>query len=759
MLWLLVIVLTLTLTAAHAEDSIAQSDALALTVRTTPVAHVARITHRGSGVELLNDSAPTPLFTLNLGPEGEGAVTLTSLQAASSTAQVLTDLSVLGGQVVEMVYGNFPVAGLTVTASISVPTTGPLTCWTLRLHSDTPIEVRSVRFPQLAAVQAIGESPDDDVLVVPTCPGALIRNPVGAWGANQSITLRYPGDMSAQFLAFQDAKAGLYFASQDPDATPRRLGVQRRPMGFDFSHEYVCGPGKLTDWQTPYPCAVGVTQGMWCDSADLYKAWAVKQKWCTKRLSEREDIPDWWKAGPLVHVCEVRTYGAEGVETGSYYPKLREHVATLRAKTDSPVVAMLAGWERWRRWSAGEYFPMFDQDNARPVIQQLRADGVRPFVFLSGLFWTFLNEGANGNTPPVPDQWKPAFVRDPKTGELQEFVLNESRPGGTWKRHSYQFCVCAPGTREFLHQVVDRAHEEGIDVVQMDQTVSGGGAACGAAEHGHPAGPGAYQTRDFIALLADMRAYGKAKSPDFVLFHEEPHEELIPVLDGFHVREYKERFWYRGTPGAVGIALFSYLYHEYAIGYGGDSCPISTRKDPWNTRCHAVNLITGRTPGISVWGSQSVVENCDPDPLTIVREHTHLLQRGGKDFLMLGKMLHPLVLKVPDYTYKISVQDSKGWHQEPFTEQAVLTSSWESADGRIAHVFVNPTPEAQALVVNLPTDLPRRGSASTVQLYSSADGEQFGDVPFTKGQPYRLERQIAPLEVLCVVLRSDTVTA
>ncbi|MCE5215458.1 DUF6259 domain-containing protein, partial [bacterium] len=694
------------------------------------------------------DSAPVPLFSLSLGPEGPDAITLTSLEAKRSGVSVE---SVPEGRRATLTYGDFPVAGITVTVRVTVPAKGPLTTWSLSLHSDTPLEVRSVRFPQLAAPQAIGDSADD-VLVVPTYPGALIRNPVAAWSANQSLSIRYPGEMSAQFVAFQDTSAGLYLASQDSGANLRRLTIQRQTTGFGLTQEYVASTGKVSNWETPYPCVVGVTQGTWHDTADLYKGWAVQQAWCSRTLDQRADIPDWWKAGPLVHVCEVRTY-KDGVESGSYYPKLVEHVNTLRTKTDSPIVLMLAGWEHFRRWSAGDYFPIFDQEAARPVISQLRAEGVRPFVFLSGLFWTHLNEGNNGNTPPVPEEWKPSFVRDLKTGELQSFVLNESRPGGTWRRHSYQFCVSAPGTRTFLHQVVDRAHEEGIDVVQMDQTTSGGGAACGSPDHGHPVGPGVYQTRDFLSLLADMRAYGKSKSPDSVLFHEEPHEELIPVLDGFHVREYKERFWYRGTPGAVGIPLFDYLYHEYAIGYGGDSCPIATRKDPWNTRCHAVNLITGRTPGVSVWGSQSVVADCDPDPMTVIRQHTHLLQRGGEPFLMLGRMLHPLRLQVPEMTYQISVQGKDGWHREPFVEPSVLTSSWQAADGRIAHVFVNPTPEARALTVGLDTRNLPTWPAAEVQLYSSAEGEQFRQVAASSSLPFHLERQIAPLEVLCVVLK------
>jgi hypothetical protein len=734
--------------AAEAPDVVVETEAMALHLRAAPAFYLSALVHRASGVNLISGAGPTPLFTLYLGPEGAGGREVSSLEARRSTVQVE---SVGADRRVTLTYGEFPLPGLTVIATAAVPAEGPLTSWTLRLHFDGPTALRAVRFPQLAAVPAI-EDAADDVFVLPSLPGALIRHPAQAWGPTQAVWLKYPGDLSAQFVAYQDKKAGLYLASQDATARPRRLGIWRRPDGFRLAHEFTLGADPVTDWESPYPCTVGVTQGTWCDTADLYKAWASRQTWCQRQVHERDDIPAWWKAGPLVHVCCVREYDAKGVQTGSFYPKLGGHVEALRRQVDGDLVLMLAGWEQHRRWSGGDYFPIYDETTARPVISALRNRGVRPFLFLSGLFWTFDNEGVNGNCPPVPDALLPAFVRDPKTGKPQEFTLGESTPERVWERHSYQFCVTPAATRTFLREVVDRAHALGIDLLQMDQTTTGGGAACAAPDHGHPVGAGAYQTQAFIELLADLRAYGKTTSPDFVLLHEEPHEELIPVLDGFHVREYKERWWYRGAPGAVGIPLFSYLYHEYAIGYGGDSATLSTKPDPWCVRMHAVNLVTGLTPGLSVWVNPAILASADPAPLAMLRAHSRLLQRGGGPFLMLGRMLHPLPLAVPEMIYQVGVKGKDGWHREPFVEPAILTSSWEAPDGRIAHVFVNPTPEPRALVVDLDTrNLPAWPSAD-VQLYSSAAGEAFQPLASAAKLPFRLTRDLAPREVLCVVL-------
>ena len=236
---------------------------------------------------------------------------------------------------------------------------------------------------------------------------------------------------------------------------------------------------------------------------------------------------------------------------------------------------MLSGWENHRRWTAGDYFPIFEATKAQPILTRLQQDGFRPFFYLSGLFYTFRNAGPDGGEISAAQPYAAAYVLDEKSRQPKEYVLDESNPTDDWKRHSYQFCVGAPQTKKFFCDVVDQAHALGVDVLQMDQTTTGAGDACYSTAHGHAPGGGLYQSLAFGELLDAMRLRGKTHTADFVLLHEEPHEQLIQHLDGFHVREYYEKRWYRGYPGAVGIPLFDYLYHEFAIGYGGDSAGLS----------------------------------------------------------------------------------------------------------------------------------------------------------------------------------------
>ncbi|NLF70077.1 MAG: hypothetical protein GX575_13640 [Candidatus Anammoximicrobium sp.] len=735
-----------------AEPVALENGVLRLEIERAPAPFIGRLVHQASGRVLVASPVSKSLFSITLAKPDGGVTAVDS--ATAGTSDVAAKKNGATNEIA-IKYGDFAVPGLSVEVAAFCDQQDPLTFWNIRVGHPAGWRVKAVRFPQLLAVPAIGES-DDDYLVLPALPGTLIENPAKNWRDGFGVTLQYPGNLSAQFLAYQDRSAGLSMASRDTAGHPMSLGVSKRAEGFLCWHEFTAVPddGSSHDggWESPYPVAVGVTQGRWCDTADQYKQWAVRQPWCVKPLAHRDDIPAWWKEGPDVHVCAVRTYGPSRTCSGSYYPKLREHLHAWYDKIDGPVVAMLAGWENHRRWTAGDYFPIFDEEGARPVIRQLRQDGIRPFFFLSGMFYTFWNEGRDGGKIPAAERYFSSYVIDQKSGQPQEYALDESNPSGPWRRHSYQFCPAAPQTAEFFRGVIDRAHALGVDVLQMDQTVNGAGGVCWSAGHGHVPGEGLYQSRAFWNLLDAMRRHSKQLSPDFVLFHEEPHEQLIPHLDGFHVRDYYAKRWYRGYPGAVGIPLFSYLYHEYAIGYGGDSAGLSEANSRWNVRCHAMNLVAGRTPGGAVWSSPQSMFDAHPDQIAMIRNHCRLLKTRAKDFLMLGKMLHPYELTVPQEDVTISVRRGTDWVKESVPTPAILTSSWESPDGQIGHLFVNIAETPQPLALDLDTrNSPARPSYDG-QVWRSAEGDAFRPLWHGRPLPVRFSAELKPGEVVFVEL-------
>ncbi len=749
---ILLLLSTLAATAQDKVDAVMENSSVSLVVSQWPSPHISRLTHKASGGVLVDKPERTRMFTIVLAkPDGQEYVDSSYARATRVAVE-----RVASGREVVITFSDFPNLALTARVRGVCADGDALTRWSMEVHNDTGRKIDFVRFPSITAVPAIRGGADDDFIVLPCLPGTLIQKPWENWKDWDGVWLRYPGDMSAQFLAYQDASAGVFFAALDPLGQVKSLVIQKLNDGFEIVNEYFPPADTGKDWQSPYPVAIGVSQGTWMDSADIYKAWAVGQPWCAKTLARRDDIPEWWKQGPMVHVCSVRTYDQNWIQSGSYYPSISRHLEYLKEKTGGPIVAMLADWENHRRWTAGDYFPVFDEANAKKVIPQIKKKGFKPFFFLSGLFYTFANEGLNPSKPEVPERYFPGFVIDGKTGKPRVFTLDESYPDKPWTRRSYSFCAASPLAVDFFRKTIDSAIALGVDVLQMDQVVEGAGQPCFSQSHGHAPGSGLYQTEGYLALLEDMSAYGKKQSPDFALFTEEPHERLIPYLDGFHMREYKEKEWYREFPGAIGIPLFTYLYHEYAIGYGGDNIQLDSdyTAASWNVRCHAVNLVTGKTPATVVWFWQKSLYTADQRQFEMLRNHARLLEAGARPYLMEGRMLHPYAVSGPAITYKFGRTREGKWGMVEFSESSVLTSSWQSPQGGVGHVFVNLSRDRQTLEIDLDTRNAPGFALSDVSVFRSTGRNAFAPLWKSVSLPKRYSTELKPGEVLFVEIRA-----
>ncbi len=359
-----------TVAAENPDLVVLENPSLRLDIGRAPVPHIERLVHKASGRQLVASSEESSIFSIVAHDAGGGRKTIDSALAGTSSIQVDT---VGGRRRVVARYTDFPQSTLIGVVTITDDGAGALTRWSLQLEGIARERIETVRFPQLVSVPTLGDG-SDDVLVLPALPGTLIENPAKNWRDGQRVTLSYPGSMSAQFVAYQDHEAGIYLAAMDSTGYPQSLSVSKRADAMVLWHEFHIvadandEQGNNTqrddEWKSPYDVAVGVTQGTWYDTADRYKQWAVEQPWCARTLTQRTDVPQWWKNGPAVHVLEARTYDSSRTCNGSYYPQLLKHLRTFREKIGGPVVPMLAGWENHRRWTAGDYFPIFDAESA-----------------------------------------------------------------------------------------------------------------------------------------------------------------------------------------------------------------------------------------------------------------------------------------------------------------------------------------------------------------------------------------------------------
>ena len=73
-----------------------------------------------------------------------------------------------------------------------------------------------------------------------------------------------PACLSAQFVTYQDASAGIYLASQDSTGYQKLLAIWKKEDGFGICHDFFL-PAAPVRWRSPYPVSIGVTQGSWQD--------------------------------------------------------------------------------------------------------------------------------------------------------------------------------------------------------------------------------------------------------------------------------------------------------------------------------------------------------------------------------------------------------------------------------------------------------------------------------------------------------------
>jgi hypothetical protein len=138
----------------------------------------------------------------------------------------------------------------------------------------------------------------------------------------------------------------------------------------------------------------------------------------------------------------------------------------------------------------------------------------------------------------------------------------------------------------------------------------------------------------------------------------------------------------------------------------------------------------------------------------MLRNHCRLLKTGAKDFLILGKMLHPYELAVPHVAIGVPVERDGKWVREDVPTPAILTSSWQAPCGRIGHLFVNIAETRQPLTVNLDSRNTPAANAYDARLYRSTEDQAFRPLWKNQHAPHVFTAELEPLEVVFVELSS-----
>lgn len=555
--------------------------------------------------------------------------------------------------------------------------------------------ITDVRYPILICPAKLGDRSEDDAVLYPKCDGGLIENPLEAMRTKRALNQTYPGPLSCQLMAYYDPTAGVYLATYDAAGHAKKFNcVMGLDLKLSITHLFPIAPG--ADVEIAYPTVLGTFTGDWYAAAEIYRRWSSRQAWCAKTLLQRPDTPEWVKRGAMVTCYNPRPNKA-GVRR--FDPKgLHTFLKAMQDDFGLPTVPNNRGWEQYGEWCGQEYWPPypsvegFRQD--AEIIQNLGHYGM---IMLSGYRWTIDKQLGGDKVHSNQELFDREIVKHvtyEADGETPKTWTSE-KPR-SWRGLKYaRLCPATRFAEDTVVEIAERCVESGYPVIHFDQEVSGSASSsyCGHRNHGHPPGYGPWIHEALARMYQRLRDTCAPLHPDFTLSMEEPNELYIPWLNICQSRPNGLTNEFPLNPPMTRVVpLFSYLYHDYLVGW--------IAFYPWRsagrpTYTLANGFCAGMMPGLH---RESVNRIKDPEKReqfnTMLRNCSKVYAGSAREYLTFGKMHKPLKLKVPVRQFNM------GKRYGITSVPAVSNSVWELPDGRKAVVLVNP--EAEVHTIALP---------------------------------------------------------
>jgi hypothetical protein len=515
---------------------------------------------------------------------------------------------------------------LDVRVEIELEKSSGLSYWSIKVENGSENwGIWTVDFPYITGIKAEGAK-----LAYPQFLGRLVSLP-----DSLPVKMIYPcSSATMQFSAVISGSKGLYLAAYDPQCYHKEFlyeeGVSYRTRNFP---EEMGLPGK--DFILPYRAVVGSFDGDWIDAAKIYRSWATKQKWCSKgRLSERTDIPDWFR--------DISLWFVGGPS---------DNMARLLDFLDTSIAFH---WYNWHEIPFDKFYPDYfpPKEGFADKVQELQKTGIRIMPYINARLWDTAAKSWESEKP------EPYTTKDQNLEKYIEHWANQN--------HS----VMCPYT-EFWHKKVSEivstlVGKYRVDGVYLDQIASMSPVLCFDKSHGHTAGGGDYWVEGYRKLVEKTREDARKTNPDAILTTEDHAEPFLDLFDGFL------------TCNSVFVApelipLFNYVYSGYMIAFGR-----------YNGKGFAM-----KNAQMFLWGTQlgwfgADVVSVDSAEAQYLKELTHAFSAARK-FLLLGEMLRPPRIEGDNPMVSDVWRDG----QKPVEMPAVGCTAWKAPDGTLGLVFTN----------------------------------------------------------------------
>lgn len=495
------------------------------------------------------------LFALTVASQAEKPQERVALASQDAkTFNIEESMASNGDRLVTLTYGGFDKGVSRVICTAHMAKNESDIKWRISVQVLPGWILESVQYPIVMLTFPLGTSSDDDKVVLGSVKGGIIRPSTMQIG--QTITLRQPGNLAAQFGCYYDDRGGFYTAALDPDGHPKEISLTRRPEGLEFSWYRTCfSQGEVHQDYDVVMSAFSGNRGApadWRHAADIYKAWALTQRWCATSLEKRDDLPVWLRQGPAM----VR-FGREWLKNPARIESWLIEYWKKHFPETCPMITAYWGWEKHGIWVAPDYFPVYPSDEQfAKLVSGNRRLGCHAFVWPSGYHWTLTyNKNADGSF-----KWDDRARFDKLTAS--HAVINRDGKMYTrspdWLNGGETACLCPgdPWTIRWLNEKVCLPLVQlGCEIIQIDQVVAGNFPECYSMQHGHVLGRQKWMTEVFEEQLRSMSATMRNVEPDFMVGIEEPNERFnhLVGLQDYRVCE-SSREW---------ASVFNYIYHEF----------------------------------------------------------------------------------------------------------------------------------------------------------------------------------------------------
>jgi hypothetical protein len=670
---------------------------------------LSSLVDKTTGYEFLRDrNAPRSLFRVALRRKDDRQIEWFDSRDARNfhvSKKHLTD-----GMTLVLNSNSFPNRSFAVRVEVSLGAGSSQTTWHMSVSGLKQDQtVYQLTCPILSGVMKVGEGLPGETLAVPRQgEGYLFRNPypvedelplmTGSGPDTPQVGIgeihgKYPGSFPVQFLLYYNNRAGLYVACHDS---------KQNVKGFDI--------GRMADWEPSpivsishfpreamgrnatfeYDTIVGVFHGDWYNGADIYKAWATQQWWCTKKLWDR-DIADWMRTG--VGVFQMSNYHLPVLKLDHPMSQIADVVNDLSKDIGVPLLTLIFNFEGGGAWTgpAGFFPPREGEAPFRDALRRLGAAGNYGFVYMPGGNWYI---EISSYTPPF-NSW-PQFEAEGRPNAIvdDQGQVPIARYYGGWQ--STRLCPHMKFTERTTAGLVLGSLERGCTVVQIDNFPICTAEACYNTEHGHPLGYGPWWSDSWNHILAEVRRQAKERDRNSALTTEGISENFIPHLDMFDQRAGNMEYfghWHAGDPmGGETIPLFSYIYSVYIGAYLAAYPECNRPEILYWTRSLGKCLAQGVVPT----GGWYFPEPKELNLTTIdfYKKVVSAAAREGWKYLMFGEMLRPPKIDVPLISASYLKWTDDLDHMDParrhvVKDYAVQHSAWRARDGVIGYFFAN----------------------------------------------------------------------